>query len=153
MRPHSCFEGTPERTSSSSLLQIDTDSLDDVLHDISAACMRGVQALPSNPVSTCVREEVRVLAATIHVSKGLKSQDLAARHWARIRALVPNLPADCSSSSLCLGDVRKLGVIDAQERCAAPNAPRPPLFLSVLSHATLTVSARHHNPTATLKQL
>ena len=106
-----------------SCLQINTDSLDDALHDISAACMRGVQALPSNPISTCVREEVRVLAATIRVLKGLKSQDLSERHWGRIRALVPNLPTDCSSSSLCVGDVRKFGVIDAQDRCAVPSAP------------------------------
>lgn len=80
--------------------------------------MRGVQALPKNAVSTSVREEVRLLAATIHTAKGLKSDDLCDRHWGRIRALVPKLPPNCSSDSLSFGDLRKLGVIDSQDRCA-----------------------------------
>jgi hypothetical protein len=110
------------------LLQIDTNSLDDALHDISSACMRGVQVLPTNAVSQCVREEVRVLAATIHVAKGLKSSNLVERHWRRIRALVPKLLLGCSSGNLCFGDLRTLGVIDAQDRFEAQCSQ---LFLDV----------------------
>lgn len=100
-------------------LQIDINSLEDALHEISTACMRGVQALPSSAISTRVRDEVRLLAATVHVAKGLKSEDLRKRHWVRIGAFVPGLPADCSRSTLCFGDLGKLGVIDAQDRCSS----------------------------------
>lgn len=78
-------------------------------------CTRAEHGLPPNALVSDVWHQATWLGDTAAVVQGLRCPQMHDRHWARLRASLPSIPAK-AAASLTVADICSCGLVDAKDR-------------------------------------